>query len=173
LSLARGLDYYTGTIYETIITENPESKKFGSVAAGGRYDKLIHMFTGKDMPGVGISIGLDRLFAAMEHLEMLGEQSVSRVLVLNLSEKLQPLYLRTLSAIREAGINAEVYYQVADFKKQYAFAESKSIPLAVIIGDNEAQRAIAAIRNLKTREQIEVPQSKIVSEIISELRKIS
>jgi histidyl-tRNA synthetase len=173
LALARGLDYYTGTIYETIITENPESKKFGSVAAGGRYDKLIHMFTGKDMPGVGVSIGLDRLFAAMEHLEMLGEQSVSRVLVLNLSEKLQPLYLRTLSAIREAGINAEIYYQVADFKKQYAFAESKSIPLAVIIGDNEAERAVAAIRNLKTREQIEVPQSKIVSEIISELRKVS
>jgi histidyl-tRNA synthetase len=165
LSLARGLDYYTGTVYETVITESIESKNFGSVAGGGRFDKLIHLFTGKDMPGVGISIGLDRLFAAMEQLEMLGEQPISQVLVLNLDEKLQAIYLQTLSEIHKAGINAEIYYQPADFKKQYAYAESKAIPFAVVIGEKEAKEGLAAIRNLKSRKQTEVKKSKIVSEL--------
>jgi len=165
LSLARGLDYYTSTVYETYITENAVSKSFGSIASGGRYDSLIKLFIGKDIPAVGVSFGVDRLFAAMQELGHIEKSGVTQLLILNLDETLQDDYLSMATDLRSIGINTEVYYKTADFKKQYAFAESKSIPFALIFGANEKQKDIVALRNLADRKQSEIKKDAIISEL--------
>ncbi len=156
LSLARGLDYYTSTIFETIIMESTESKRFGSVASGGRYDNLINLFIGKQVPAVGISIGIDRLFAAMEELGLVQKNNVVDVLVLNLDAQFEQQYLQMVTSLRNAEINAEMYYSETDLKKQFTFAEAKNIPYAVIFDEKEAKKGIVLIRDLKTRKQTEV-----------------
>jgi histidyl-tRNA synthetase len=169
LSLARGLDYYTSTVYETVLTHDIDARRYGTVVAGGRYDTLLSLFTGKLNPAVGVSVGLDRLFSAMQDMGVLSAERVTQVLVLNLSEALEPTYLKMLHALHVAGIRSEIYYSAADFKKQYSFAESKAIPYAIVIGEDEARRGIAAIRDLKSREQIEVPQEDVVAALTSKL----
>lgn len=153
LSLARGLDYYTSTIFEAVILQDTESRRFGSVAGGGRYDKLINLFAGKDTPAVGVSIGVDRLFFAMEELGLNKKQNISQVLVLNMGQEYEEKYLEFVSELREEGINAEVFYEPVDMKKQFTYAEAKSIPFAVLFGEKEAKKKEIAIRNLKTRKQ--------------------
>ena len=165
LSLARGLDYYTSTIYEAVITETVDSKRFGSVAAGGRYDKMLSLFTGKDMPAVGMSIGIDRLFAAMVELGLIQQKNITQVLVLNLDEKLEEEYLQMVSELRKAGINSEVYYEPADFKKQYSYAEKKNIPFAVIFGVDEKHKGEVNIRDLSSKDQKTVPLNTLVDEL--------
>jgi len=155
LSLARGLDYYTSTIFETIITENTESRRFGSIASGGRYDKLVNLFTGKDLPAVGISIGIDRLFAAMQELGLIEQGSVVSALVLNLEAGFEKEYIGMIRDLRAAGINCEAYYERADLKKQFTYAEKKNIPFAVLYGADEQKKKTAIVRNLKTRKQQE------------------
>lgn len=165
LSLARGLDYYTSTIFETIITETEDSKKYGSVAGGGRYDQLIKLFTGKDIPAVGISIGIDRLFAAMQDLALIKNKGIVSVLILNIEESLQTEYLKMLNTLRKAGINAELYYSPADIKKQFAFAEAKSIAYGILLGLDEAKKQSVTLRNLKTRKQRTIKQKTLLKEL--------
>ncbi|MEK7651920.1 MAG: histidine--tRNA ligase [Patescibacteria group bacterium] len=165
LSLARGLDYYTSTIFETIITETIDSRKYGSVAGGGRYDKLIKLFTGKDVPAVGISIGIDRLFAAMEDLGLVKKQGIVSVLVLNMEESLQKEYLKIVSDLRKAGINSEFYYVPSEMKKQFAFAEAKNIPYGILFGLEEAKKGTVTLRDLKTRKQKTVKQKDLPKEL--------
>jgi len=165
LSLARGLDYYTSTIFETIITETEDSKKYGSVAGGGRYDQLIKLFTGKDIPAVGISIGIDRLFAAMQDLGLIKNKGIVSVLILNLEESLQTEYLKMLKTLRKAGINAELFYSLADIKKQFAFAEAKSIPYGILLGLDEAKKQAVTLRNLETRKQRTIKQKSLLKEL--------
>jgi histidyl-tRNA synthetase len=165
LTLARGLDYYTSTVYEAVITETVDSKRFGSVAGGGRYDKMLSLFTGKDMPAVGMSIGIDRLFAAMLELGLIEEQSVTQVLVLNLDEKLEEEYLQMVTELRKGGINAEVYYEPADFKKQYNYAEKKNIPFAIIYGLDEKKKGEVNIRDLKSKDQKTVGMADLLDEV--------
>lgn len=165
LSLARGLDYYTSTIMETVITENMEVRRFGSVASGGRYDKLLHLFTGKDIPAVGISIGIDRLFSAMESLGLVQSSGIVKVLVLNIDEKLENENLNLLEELRAAGINSEMYYNKADIKKQFAYAESKHIPYALILGSDEKQKGVVILRNLIAREQREISRKDILKNL--------
>lgn len=153
LALARGLDYYTSTIFETVVMESTESRSFGSVAGGGRYDKLINLFTGRDVPAVGISIGVDRLFAAMQELGLVQKNNVVDVLVLNMDNQFEQEYLQVVSELRGAGINSEVYYEAGDLKKQFAFAEAKNIPYALLYGEEEAKKKSVTVRNLKTRKQ--------------------
>ena len=169
LSLARGLDYYTSTVYEAVLTHDIDAKRYGTMVAGGRYDTLLSLFTGKANPAVGVSVGLDRLFNAMQEMGILSAERVSQVLILNLEEKLEPVYLKLLRELRAAGIRTEMYYETSDFKKQYAFAESKAIPFALVIGENEAKKEIAAVRNLNTREQIEIPQAEVLAALLSKL----
>ncbi len=171
LSLARGLDYYTSTVYETVLTHDVDARSYGTVVAGGRYDTLLALFTGKQNPAVGVSVGLDRLFAAMQDMGVLSTERTTQVLILNLETTLQETYLQLVHALRVAGVRSEMYYETEDFKKQYAFAESKSIPYAIIIGEKESKQGIAAIRDLNTRDQIEVPQGEAVAAILSKLSR--
>jgi histidyl-tRNA synthetase len=165
LSLARGLDYYTSTIFEAVITESTESRRFGSVTGGGRYDRMLSLFTGKDMPAVGLSVGLDRLFAAMEEMGLIEHLNVVQVLVLNMDKNLEADYLKIVTGLRKAGINSEVYYEKADFKKQFTYAEKKSIPYAVIYGEDEHKKGVVVLRNLLTRKQETFSRKELAKKI--------
>jgi histidyl-tRNA synthetase len=165
LALARGMDYYTSTIFEAVLLEKGKEGTFSSVAGGGRYDGLINLFTGKDVPAVGISIGIDRLFSAMQELKLVEKQNVVEVLVLNLDKNLEGQYLNIVSQLRKEGVNSEVYYKDADMKKQFAYAESKSIPFALVLGENEQKKKEIGIRDLQTRKQKMVKINDIVKEI--------
>jgi histidyl-tRNA synthetase len=153
LSLARGMDYYTSTIFEAAIMEKSKEGGFSSVAGGGRYDKLINLFTGKDIPAVGISIGIDRLFSAMTELSLIEKQNIVDVLVLNLEKGFEEEYLKITTSLRTGGFNAEMFYNQADLKKQFAYAEAKSIPFAILFGEDEKKSGEVTIRDLKTRKQ--------------------
>ncbi len=159
-SIARGLDYYTGLIFETNLTKAPE---FGAVMAGGRYDGLVGMFANKPMPAVGASIGLDRLYAALEELKLLKiQKSTARALVVNFDESLTDSYLSLASDLRTAGIPTILYFESTDMKKQLSFAHDKDIPFAVIYGPNEAQQGVVIIKDLQKGTQTTVPLKNLV-----------
>ncbi len=159
LTLARGLDYYTGSIFEFVL---PDARQFGSVAGGGRYDNLIGQLNGEQIPAVGCSIGIDRLIEALQELELLKYDLVSDVLVCNLDEKLIPKYLKIVSDLREAGIVTDFYYESAKLDKQLKYADKKNINFAVIIGSNEDQADEAAVKDLGTGKQEKVKLKDLV-----------
>lgn len=148
LTIVRGLGYYTGPVFETVLSDLPE---FGSVFAGGRYDNLVSRFIGQQIPGVGASIGVDRLLAALLELKALKlESSLSKVLVTVMDKEKLPQYLEMLNEIRNAGIPAEIY--VGDSKnitKQIKYADKVGIPFAVIAGSEEFEKNQVTIKNLK------------------------
>lgn len=160
-STVRGLDYYTGTIFETLLLATPE---FGSVASGGRYDKLMIPFTGEKMPAVGISIGVDRLLAALEKMGLLKKEATKvKVLILNLSTELRADYYMFAGVLRGAGIATEIYLgDDRAFQAQLAYAVKKEIPYILICGESEKQRGIVTIKNMATREQKEIPKTDIL-----------
>lgn len=175
LSLARGLDYYTGTIWE-IVTAAP----VGSVGAGGRYDGLISTLSGGlvDQPACGISFGLDRLLAAMEHLDLL--QQIPRnteVLVLRFTDPgAEPILLSLVCALRKVGVRTEIGYNDAPFspdgmRQQLGYANEKGISYAVIMGPDEMTQGIVTLRNLLTREQSKLRVEEVVASISSALYK--
>lgn len=148
LTIVRGLGYYTGPVFETVLDDLPE---FGSVFSGGRYDNLVSRFIGQQIPGTGASIGVDRLLAALIQLNALHmEQSVSKVLVTVMDKDKLPEYLTMLEQIRASGIPAEIY--VGDTKnitKQIKYADKVGIPFAVIAGSDEFANNQVTIKNLK------------------------
>jgi len=149
-SITRGLDYYTGVVFETNLDAMPE---IGSVCSGGRYDELASLYTTKRLPGVGSSIGLDRLLAALDSLNKTkGHSGYTQILVLAIEDSLSPSYHRIARAFRAAGIAAEVFPEKRKLAQQFAYAERKGIPLAVILGTDEAAAENAQLRNLATRE---------------------
>ncbi len=160
LYIARGLDYYTSTVFEIVLPENPE---FGSIVGGGRYDSLVDQFSEKSLPAVGGSIGIDRLFEAMKELGLVKSEGLITALVLNLDENLQSDYVQIVSTLRNAGINSELYYEPAKLDKQFKYAENKGIAFAVILGEQEKQQGIVQVKNLETREQQEIKQTELVS----------
>lgn len=160
LTLARGLDYYTGSIFEFRL---PDAAQFGSVAGGGRYDNLIGMFSGKQIPAVGCSIGIDRLVAALEELELVTYDPVFNVLVCNLDEGMAEKYLQVAKDLRDAGIRADFYYEPAKLDKQLKYADKKNIKFAVLIGPEEAKKGEATVKNLKTGKQEKIKQSKLIN----------
>lgn len=170
LALARGLDYYTSTIYETVITESAETRSFGSVSAGGRYDRLMNLFTGKDLPAVGVSFGIDRLFLALQSCGLIKNQSVLDIIILNMEPELEGESLKILQQLRQAGIRSEMYYHSGDMKKQFAYAEAKKIPFALLFGENEAKKQEVTLRDLKTRKQHSISKKDLVTEIQKRLR---
>jgi len=159
LSIARGLDYYTSTVFEIIIPSKPE---FGSVCGGGRYDSLVDQYSKDSLPAVGGSIGIDRLLDALESTGELSTGSVVKVLVLNQDEQLQGDYVNIATQLRSSGINTEIYYEPAKLEKQFKYAESKAIPYAVIIGQDERARGVVKLKNLATREQEELTLEQII-----------
>lgn len=157
LYLARGLDYYTGLIIEIIIPEYGEDK---SVGGGGRYDNLIGMFAGKDIPAVGFAFGFDRLLEAMEALNLFPEEIMNastQVLVTIFSEDLKEKSLEMASKLRSSGINTEIYLgeikEKNALEKQLKYANAKNIPFVLIAGPQEIEKNIVVLRDMKTREQ--------------------
>ncbi len=159
-SIARGLDYYTGQVIETSLLDAPE---FGSVLGGGRYDGLVKRFTGQDLPAVGASIGIDRLFSAMKHLGLIkGKKTLTDVIVLRLSQDKDIEYLELATKIRKQGFNTEIcLLDDTTFKSQFNFALSREVKYVVICGDDEFTNETIQVKNTETREQVEIEKDKL------------
>ncbi|MBI5133811.1 MAG: histidine--tRNA ligase [Candidatus Taylorbacteria bacterium] len=154
LSIARGLDYYTGIIFETTLQAAPQ---YGSVLSGGRYDGLVGMFSSKGVPAVGASIGLDRLYSALEELGLIKEErSTAKALIVNFDAALESDYLRLASELRASGVNTALYFETADLKKQLSYASEKGIRYAIIYGSNEAKEGKVIVKDLEKGEQEKV-----------------
>ena len=150
-SIARGLDYYTGTVYETIITDHPE---FGSVCSGGRYDNLAEFYTDKKLPGVGISIGATRLFSVLKETGFFDFEKASPIDALIIPKTENVNYcIKAMTALRNAGVKAQVYFENKKMKKKMAYADKINVPFAVIIGDDEVSEDKLTVKNLETGEQ--------------------
>ena len=156
LSIARGLGYYTGPVFETILTDLPS---IGSVFSGGRYDDLVSRFGSANVPATGASVGVDRLFAAMEKLNIVPtETTVTKVMILNFEEDCRGLVVAGGVELRRAGIPTEIYLgQEMTLKAQLSFAVKQDIPFVVIIGGEEKQKGTAVVKDLRKREQTDVP----------------
>lgn len=164
LTLARGLDYYTGTVCEIGLSQAPQ---FGSIAGGGRYNGLIGETSGGrgKVPAVGMSIGIDRLIEALKDLSVLKYDPKADVIVFNLKPDYLESYLTLVTELRLADINAEVYYEPDALDKQFRYAEKKKYNLGLFVGDDEIKDGKVAIKDLVTRKQWKVDAGKIVQEI--------
>ena len=168
-SLVRGLSYYTGSVFEVILPDAPE---IGSVCGGGRYDGLVAQFTGQNIPAVGVSVGVDRLFAAMEKLgDGAKKQTLTQALILQLDDALKDEYAGMARDLRSAGIRTALYLgDDKNFKAQLAYAVKKEIPYVVMYGEQEKQKGVVAIKNLGTREQTDVPREKMIEYLFRAIR---
>lgn len=155
-ALARGLDYYTGTILEV---RPPESVKMGSIGGGGRYDDLTGLFGVPGIPGVGISFGIDRIYDVMDELDLFPAQiqKGTDALFFNLGEKESDVAFDSMQSLRSAGISCELYHESSKMDKQFKYAEKKNIRYAIIIGSREMESAEAIIKDLSTGKQETVP----------------
>jgi histidyl-tRNA synthetase len=163
LSIARGLDYYTGTIYETFLSDLPG---IGSVCSGGRYDNLAGLFTSQKLPGVGASLGLDRLLAAMEELGMLAAASTpAPVLILLFDAAHTGDYLRIARTLRAAGIDTEVFCDARNIGKQLSYASRKGFKAAVIAGQTEFAQGTFQVKDLQAGQQTTVTEADLVGEL--------
>ncbi len=151
LSIARGLDYYTGTVYETFIKNHPE---YGSVCSGGRYDNLAEYYTKKSLPGVGISIGLTRLFYVLCENDFLNRAHESQIeaLVIPMTEDMK-YAVKTATELRGAGINTQIYLEEGKFKKKLTYGSKLTIPFCVILGSDEIEAGQVTIKNMNTGDQ--------------------
>ena len=162
LSIVRGLDYYTGTIYETTLLGAPE---LGSICSGGRYDDLASYFTETRLPGVGISIGLTRLFSKLKEAKLLRPpaRTPAEVLVTALDPRSMDRYLKLAGELRTHGINTEVYLEDAKIGKQLEYASKKGFRVALIAGETEFTNNTVQVKNLVTRAERPVPAGEVVS----------
>lgn len=152
LSIARGLDYYTGTVYETEMTEHPE---IGSICSGGRYDDLAGYYTDKVLPGVGISIGLTRLFYVLNEQGMLSDETVSApadALVIPMTEELGSA-ISAATVLRDAGVRTQLYCEKKKFKAKMSYADKLSIPYVVLIGEDEIAEGVVAVKDMLSGRQ--------------------
>lgn len=166
VTLARGLSYYTGAIFE-VKANNRDGVpvQMGSISGGGRYDNLTGTFGMSGLSGVGISFGVDRLYDVMEELNLFPEnQSVStQVMITNFDAEAEAYGLGILRQLREAGINTELYPDASKLKKQFDYADRKRIPYVLIIGSDEIQTGILSLKNMKTGEQQKLTLAQILS----------
>ncbi len=151
LTIARGLDYYTGILFETELIDLPG---IGSIASGGRYDNLVSVYSKKEMSGVGASIGIDRIGSALEELKSSeAKSSLSKAIVLNMGEETRLYALSLCQKLRAKGINTEFYPDAAKLGNQFKFAERKQIPFAVIAGNEEMVSGQCALKDLVSKKQ--------------------
>ncbi|MEO0332196.1 MAG: HisS family protein, partial [Bacteroidota bacterium] len=164
LTLARGLSYYTGTIFEVKAEEATISS---SISGGGRYDNLTGVFGLPGVSGVGISFGVDRIYDVMEDMGLFPEESQigTQVLLINFDKELQSQVVPVLSQLRERGIRAEMYPEAVKLKKQFSYADKKNIPHALVIGSNELASGQYSLKNLKTGEQHSLPLEAIIGQL--------
>lgn len=161
LSLARGLNYYTGTIIEVKAADLP----FGSICGGGRYDDLTGIFGLPGVSGVGVSFGADRIYDVMLQLNLFPEQtgSSTEVLIINFGKEELPALMKIAGSLRESGIATELYPEPVRLRKQFSYADARMIPYVVIAGSNELAAGQATVKNMKTGEQIAVSLSALPS----------
>ncbi|MEH2324243.1 MAG: histidine--tRNA ligase [Nostoc sp.] len=164
LSIARGLDYYTGTVYETTLLGH---EALGSICSGGRYEELVGVFLGEKMPGVGISIGLTRLISRLLKAGILNTLAATpaHVMVVNMQEDLMPTYLKVSQHLRQAGINVITNFDKRPLGKQFQLADKQGIQFCVIIGSEEAAAQKSSLKDLKTGEQVEVLLVNLAEEV--------
>ena len=165
LKIARGLDYYTGTVYETFFDEY---RNLGSVCSGGRYDNLTEYYTDRRLQGVGISIGLTRLYAQLKEMGLIQARasSISKVLVVPMDQNCTGFALKVAKKIRESGINTEIYSNFnKDMKAKMKYADKLNIPYVCIIGENEIKENLVTIKNMYQKTQKQVEFDNVLNEI--------
>ena len=168
LTIARGLDYYTGTVYETQMLDHPE---IGSICSGGRYDNLAEYYTDKKLPGVGISIGLTRLFYILGEQGYLNadfSRSSSDLLIIPMTDDLSAA-ANVASFMRKQGIRTQLYSEKKKFKARIGYADKLGIPYVIFLGDDEIASGKVSLKNLKTGDQITVSASEASLKIMQEL----
>ncbi|MEM7371338.1 MAG: histidine--tRNA ligase [Bacteroidota bacterium] len=165
LSLARGLDYYTGAIFEV----KAEGVSIGSIASGGRYADLTGIFGMPGVSGVGISFGADRIYVVMEELGLFKEIKTNgvEVMLINFGKDTQQANLQALWQLRRAGIAAELYPEAAKMKKQFSYANKNQIPYILLIGADEVESGTYQLKNMRTGEQVKLTLQEIISQISS------
>ena len=161
LTIARGLDYYTGTVYETFLNDYRE---LGSVCSGGRYENLAENYTDKKLPGVGISIGLTRLFYKLSELNLIKaeKKSISDVLIIPMVEDLS-VPIKVANVLRNNGINTEIYLNNKKLKAKFKYADKLEIPYVIVIGEDEIERRVIKLKDMKTGEEKEIKMDNIGS----------
>ncbi len=172
LTIARGLDYYTGTVYETAMLDHPE---IGSICSGGRYDNLAEYYTDKQLPGVGISIGLTRLFYVLSEQGMLnGEMNTAPAdaLLLPMTEDLAPA-ISFASLLRGAGVRAQLYTEQKKFRQKMSYADKLRVPYVVFLGPDEIAQGAVSVKDMSTGEQRTLPQEEAASLIRAGIARLA
>ena len=167
LSIARGLDYYTGTVYETFLDAHP---RLGSICSGGRYENLAGHYTKSKLPGVGISIGATRLFSQLLEMNVISAEttSIAQVLVLSVEAPLTGLYASIATELRAAGMNVEVYAGDDKLGKQLKYADRAKVPLAIIVGSREHAAGVIKLKDLREGaavKELDVPRAEVVGAV--------
>ena len=162
--MVRGLDYYTGLIFESVDSSNQ-----GSLGGGGRYDKLIGQFSGKDTTAVGFALGFDRMIeAGLEKKIFTLKTTNSQVLIVTIEDysKAFPYALKLTTLLRTNGINTEIYLNPQEkWEKQLKYADQKNIPYAIIIGQDEVDNKKVQLKDMKTSDQIEIPEKDLIKKL--------
>ena len=168
LTIARGLDYYTGTVYETTLIDHPE---IGSVCSGGRYDNLAEYYTEKQLPGVGISIGLTRLFYVLNEQRMLNEERVmapADVMIVPMTDDLEAA-VRLATELRAQNIRVQLYAEQKKFKAKIQYADKLHIPYVVFLGEDEIAAGTVSLKDLRTGDQVTVPAQDAAARILADI----
>ena len=164
LTIARGLDYYTGTVYETTLLDHPE---IGSVCSGGRYDNLAEYYTDRQLPGVGISIGLTRLFYVLGEQGMLNPDvptAPTDALILPMTQDLAPA-IALATALRAQGIRTQLYTEQKKFKNKMNYADKLRVPYVLFLGEDEIREGVVACKDMRTGEQVKLAPAEAVETI--------
>ena len=172
LTIARGLDYYTGTVYETTLNSHPE---IGSVCSGGRYENLAEYYTDKKLPGVGISIGLTRLFYVLDEQGLINgdlPSSPCDVLIIPQTEDLS-FAISAATLLRDSGIRAQIYTEAKKFKAKMSYADKLGTPFVVIIGEDEINSGVLAVKNMRTGEQVALAPVDAADSIKAALKEMN
>jgi len=169
LSIARGLDYYTGTVYETHLDEHPQ---IGSICSGGRYENLATHYTKSKLPGVGISIGATRLFWQLREAGLLGSADSSvKVLVTQMDEAQLPAYIELANGLRAAGINTEVVMEAGKLARQFKYADRAGIRFVLVLGPDELAKGVVTVKDMRKQDQFEVARGELVKTLRVELEQ--
>jgi histidyl-tRNA synthetase len=167
LSIARGLDYYTGTVYETTLNDHPQ---IGSICSGGRYENLASQYTKSKLPGVGISIGLTRLYWQLRDAGLVATgQSTVDVLVTQMDAAQMPAYLALANELRSAGIATEVVLEGGKLGKQFKYADRAGIRFVIVLGEDEIAKGVVTVKDLRREDQFEVSRADLIKSLRVEL----
>ena len=169
LSIARGLDYYTGTVYETTLNEHPQ---IGSICSGGRYENLASHYTKSKLPGVGISIGATRLYWQLREAGLLkGGLSTVQVLVAQMDEAELPRYLELATELRAAGINTEAVIEPGKLARQFKYADRAGIRFVLVLGPDEIAKGVVTVKDMRKQDQFEVARADLAETLRVEIEK--